>query len=324
MSVVYRVSNLTIRRGRGTEPAIGPLSFEVEAGSAIGIVGETGAGKTLALRALMGLLPTGLRMDGTVQLGEGGMPLVDEMGLRGELGRQIGVVLQNPYTAFDPLKSVGAQLIEGVVRRHLQSKWLARERAKVLLVSMGFRDVDDVLRLYPSQLSGGMAQRIAIAIAMMPEPRVLLADEPTSALDATLRIGVLQLLRHFTTTSGAVLVMVSHDLGLVAEFCEQLIVMYGGRAIEMGSASELLEHPRHPYTQALIACTPRVGRSGRRRLASIPGSAVSPFANGRGCRYASRCPLVIDICRTEEPTLTVSGSASVACHVAQRASAYRG
>ncbi|MGH3120891.1 MAG: ABC transporter ATP-binding protein [Streptosporangiaceae bacterium] len=328
-----RVGDLTIRRGRAGPVMIGPVSFQAAGGSTVGLVGETGAGKTLVLRALMGLLPAGFEMAGEVQIGTGqpgtgqpgagqpgtGAPHQDSAALRAELGRRIGVVLQSPFTAFDPLRPVGKQVTEGVLRRRLMSKDAARGHAASLLRQMGFDQPDELGKLFPNQLSGGMAQRIAIAMSVMPSPAVLLADEPTSALDATLRIRVLELLQGFIRRQNAVLVMVSHDLGLMADFSQQLIVLYSGRVVESGAAGELLARPRHPYTQALIACTPKLAPDAQRELSSIPGSVPSPLQRIAGCRFAARCPIVTERCRTEEPLLRTVGDAQVACHLAEKA-----
>jgi oligopeptide/dipeptide ABC transporter ATP-binding protein len=319
------VQDLAVRRSG--QPMIGPLSFAAAGGSTVALVGETGAGKTLVLRSLMGLLPAGFDMTGEVRIGTNpsgpsgpsAPPLADPAALRAELGRRIGVVLQSPFTAFDPLRPVGFQVTEGVLRRKLMRKDAARERAARLLRQMGFEQPDELGKLFPNQLSGGMAQRVAIAMSVMPSPAVVLADEPTSALDATLRIRVLELLQDFIREQDAVLVMVSHDLGLVADFSQQLIVLYSGRVVESGAATELLARPRHPYTQALIACTPQLGPNGQRELPSIPGSVPSPLQRIAGCRFAARCPLVIDRCRTEEPELRTIGGAKVACHRAEAA-----
>jgi oligopeptide/dipeptide ABC transporter ATP-binding protein len=313
-----KVSDLTIwRKGTAGEEAIGPLSFQAEGGTAVGIVGESGSGKTMSLRAIMGLLPPGFLMGGEIQFAGDTEPLSGGEALRAELGRRIGVVLQDPFSAFDPLKSVGSQIAEGVVRRGVLPRNEALKRARALLAQMGFPFVDSTLGLFRHQLSGGMAQRIAIAMAVMPNPTVVLADEPTSALDASLRIEVLELLRNYIQTNEAVLVMVSHDLGLIADFCEQLIVMYGGQVVERGPARMLLGKPQHPYTQALVGCAPHVGTEGRRRLLSIKGSAASPFNHSQGCRFAPRCPLAIDLCSTVEPKLAEVDHVSVACHVVQ-------
>jgi len=315
------VCDLTIsRKGAGTELGIGPISFEAEAGSVVGIVGESGSGKTLTLRAVMGLLPPGFEMRGEVRFAEDAHPLREDQALRAELGRRLGVVLQDPFSAFDPLKSVGAQITEGVTRRGILPRDKARQRAGMLLAQMGFPLGENIVGLFRHQLSGGMAQRIAIAMAVMPNPAVLLADEPTSSLDASLRIEVLELLRDYVRTNDAVLVMVSHDLGLIARYCEQLMVMYGGRVVERGSARILLDNPQHPYTQALLACAPHLGIEGRRELPSIQGSAASPFDPRPGCRFAPRCPFAVDLCRREEPVLTDAGDASVACHLVHRSS----
>jgi oligopeptide/dipeptide ABC transporter ATP-binding protein len=314
------VSDLTVVRPAATDtPAIGPVSFSVAPGSAMGVVGETGAGKTLTLRALMGLLPSGFNFTGSVRIGADDRIYRTEADLRQLLGRAVGVVLQNPFTAFDPLKSVGSQIVEGVTRRHLATRPDAQARAAELLEEMGFAHPENVLRLFPNQLSGGMAQRVAIAMALMPKPSVLLADEPTSALDATLRLEVLELIRRFTTASGAVLVIISHDLRLVGRFCDTLVVMYGGRVVESGPARELLEKPRHPYTQALVACTPTLGTEGKRRLDSITGNPPSLFEAEARCRFAPRCGLAVDACWREEPPLEPLSGVNVACPVTVKA-----
>jgi oligopeptide/dipeptide ABC transporter ATP-binding protein len=317
VTTALEVSDLAVRRAG--QPMIGPLSFAAAGGSTVALVGETGAGKTLVLRSLMGLLPAGFEMAGNIKIGPN-ESMKTPAALQAQLGRQLGVVLQSPFTAFDPLRPVGYQVTEGVLRRKLLRKDAARERAARLLRQMGFEQPDELGKLFPNQLSGGMAQRVAIAMSVMPSPAVVLADEPTSALDATLRIRVLELLQDFIREQDAVLVMVSHDLGLVADFSQQLIVLYSGRVVESGPAAELLARPRHPYTQALIACTPQLGPAGRRELPSIPGSVPSPLQPITGCRFAARCPLVIDRCRTEEPPLRTIGGAEVACHLAGDAS----
>jgi ABC-type glutathione transport system ATPase component len=264
------VRDLTVRRIAGAvddPPMVGPFSFAAAPGTSVGVVGETGTGKTLTLRALMGLLPPPFTMEAEVRLGESVGPLRHQQDFRGQLGRTFGVVLQNPFTAFDPLKSVGSQIVEGVVRRRILGRDDARSRGLDLLAEMGFARGADLVNLYPHQLSGGMAQRIAIAMALMPAPSLVLGDEPTSALDASLRVDVLEMLRRYARSTGAVVVLASHDLSLVGRYCDQLIVMYRGRVVEQGSAREVLAAPQHAYTRALVACTPHVeSGGGRRRL----------------------------------------------------------
>jgi oligopeptide/dipeptide ABC transporter ATP-binding protein len=319
MSLGLEVSDLVVRGGSPRDSAVvGPLEFQVEQGSVIGIVGETGAGKTLTLRALMGLLPDGFSTTGGIRIGASGPYLTKEVQLRAQLGKSVGVVWQNPLTAFDPLKSVGAQVVEGVVRRKMASEETARDRALNLLLEVGFRQPEAVMKLYPNQLSGGMAQRISIVMAVMPGPSVVLADEPTSALDAVLRLGVLALLQGMARTKGSVLLLVSHDLSLVGRFCDRLLVMYRGRAIESGPAESVLSQPRHPYTRALVACSPSVGTAGRRTLASIPGQVEGLFAEDSGCRFVGRCPVAQPICQCCEPGMIDHDGHSTACHVVEQ------
>ncbi len=325
MSLGLEVSDLVVRRqGQPDRTILGPLDFEVEQGSVIGIVGETGAGKTLTLRALMGLLPDGFSTTAAVRIGMAGPRLTNEAELRAQLGTTVGVVSQNPLTAFDPLKSVESQVVEGVVRRKILSGQAARDRARRLLAEVGFSQPESVMKLFPNQLSGGMAQRISIVMAVMPEPSVVFADEPTSALDAVLRLGVLELLRGIAQTRHSVVVLVSHDLSLVARFCDRLVVMYRGRAIESGPADKVLSQPLHPYTRALVACSPRVGIEGRRTLASIPGRADGLFGPEPGCRFAPRCPLALPVCQSDEPPLVDHDDHATACHVVEHGFAPNG
>jgi oligopeptide/dipeptide ABC transporter ATP-binding protein len=324
MSTGLAVRDLMVwREGNSVVPAVGPVSILARPGTAVGIVGETGAGKTLTLRALMGLLPPGFTMSGSVVFEEGSPARTEESELRAELGQRVGVVLQNPFSVFDPLKPVGSQVCEGVIRRRLLGKQQARDRASRLLGAMGFQSVQTLLKLFPNQLSGGMAQRVAIAMALMPEPTVLLADEPTSALDASLRVGALQLLKTFTRANNAVLVLVSHDLGLVSGFCESLLVLYGGRVVEAGPTEHLTDDPKHPYTKALWGCTPQIGDEGRRALPSIIGSVAPLAEGGTGCRFAPRCPEAVERCLKEEPVLEEAGSVDVACHLVPKGVASR-
>jgi oligopeptide/dipeptide ABC transporter ATP-binding protein len=280
-------------------------------------VGETGAGKTLTVRSLVGLLPQGIGATGEMSVGgESSIALSNLTQVAPVRGTRIGIVLQNPIAMFDPMLRMRSQLIEGVVRRRLMSKRDAIDRAQALLVRLGFPDVDRVLDLYPHQLSGGMGQRLAIAMVLMPRPSVIIADEPTSALDANLRVDALRLLREIGEEQHTAILLVSHDLGLVSNFCDDLAVMYAGRIVEQGPAREVLGNPQHPYTRALAECSPWLEVGSRQPLASISGTAPSPNQWPTGCTFAPRCPLVFERCIDERPLLRRQEHRQAACHLA--------
>ena len=293
------------------------VTLDVEAGSMLGIVGETGAGKTLTVRSLVGLLPHGISATGAMTLaGEGDIALSDLRRIAPVRGTRIGIVLQNPIAMFDPMVRLRAQLVEGVVRRKLLSRSQAIDRVHLLMRRLGFANVDHVLDLYPHQLSGGMGQRLAIAMVLMPKPSVIVADEPTSALDANLRVDALRLLKEIGVAEKTAILLVSHDLGLVSNFCDQLAVMYAGRIVEQGPAGEVLRDPQHPYSRALAACSLSLDIAAREPLPSIPGSAPTPNQWPAGCTFAPRCPLVFQRCIDERPTLRQVGARRAACHLA--------
>ena len=293
------------------------VTFSVPRGSVMGIVGETGAGKTMTVRSLLGLLPPGIASTGELQLdGAGAISLSDQAALRRVRGSGIGIVLQNPVGMFDPLIRMGSQLIEGVVRRKLMSRTDALDRGQRLLSHLGFPDPEAALHLYPHQVSGGMGQRLAIAMVLMPRPRVIVADEPTSALDANLRVDALRLLQTLGREEDAAIVLVSHDLGLVSSFCASLAVMYAGRIVEQGPTGSVLGYAEHPYTRALAACSTSLDVAPRVPLAVIPGTAPAPADRPAGCAFAPRCPLAFDRCVAERPELRAVGDRLAACHLA--------
>lgn len=284
-----------------------------------GVVGETGAGKTLSMRALLGLLPGGLASTGTLTLAAREIDLATPgVGRRELLGRELGIVPQNPAAMLDPVVRVGSQLVEGVVKRKLMSAAQAAARATDLLTQVGFRDPERVRGLYPHQLSGGMSQRVGIAMALMPQPKVLVVDEPTSALDAQLRLEVLRVIRALATAQETAVLLVSHDLGLVARFCDTVAVLYAGRIVEHGPAAAVIRAPRHPYASALKAVAPKLTARRREPLPTIPGTPPAPGQWGAGCPFAPRCPLVEDVCREVEPPLAGPPAHPAACHVVNR------
>jgi oligopeptide/dipeptide ABC transporter ATP-binding protein len=303
-------------RASGT-PIVEGVSTSVGAGEVRGVVGETGAGKTLVMKALLGLLPPTLTATGRFKVGEEPwMPVgVQDRARRALLARHFGVVLQNPVAMLDPLMRVRRQMTEGVLLRDTMSHQEADDRALALLSAVGFKDAEAVLRLYPHQLSGGMSQRVGIAMAMMSRPAALIVDEPTSALDAQLRVEVLALIREMAVSEGSAVILVSHDLGLVTSFCDVVTVLYGGRVMEEGDAATVLANPRHPYTAALVRCSPSIAAARHEPLETIPGTPPAPGRLPAGCVFSPRCPHVHDRCRVERPALTDIGDGRAACHL---------
>jgi oligopeptide/dipeptide ABC transporter ATP-binding protein len=293
--------------------------LDVARGNIMGIVGETGAGKTLTMRALLGLLPGGVRAEGQIRVGDGpSVQLEDRTGLHAFLGSKTSVVLQNPVGMLDPLMRVGDQLVEGVVARCLMTRAEARSRSHTLLAKMGFRDPEALQRMYPHELSGGMAQRAVTAMSMMPRPELLVLDEPTSALDANVRVEVLNLFRALARDEGSAVFLVSHDLGLVAHFCDTLGVMYAGRIVERGTTAEVLRAPAHPYTVALLESSASLDRPRRVPLPVIRGAPPAPGAWPEGCVFEPRCPRRAKDCRTHRPVLEQHNDQWVACHYPYR------
>jgi len=304
--------------GRGAPVSlVHHLELRLGAREVMGIVGETGAGKTLSMKAILGLLPPGVWATGSVSIdGQPSIDLTHSRALAAQRGRDIGIVLQNPAGMFDPLIRVKHQLVEGVVRHGLLKRKAALRRASELLDSMRFSDVGAVLELYPHQLSGGMAQRVAIAMALMPQPTVIVADEPTSALDAHIRVEALELLRRVAREQDTAIILVSHDLGLVSHFSDQIAVMYAGRVVENGPTEIVLADPQHPYTRALLRCSPALDVEPRVLLEVIAGVPPLTGEPPDGCPFAPRCPLAFERCRHEHPALRSSGERSAACHLA--------
>jgi oligopeptide/dipeptide ABC transporter ATP-binding protein len=295
------------------------VDLAVARGSVLGIVGETGAGKTLTMRAVLGLLPRGLVSRGTIALGDRAVDLATPAtARRALLGRELALVPQNPAGMLDPVVRVGDQLVEGVLRRRTAPPEEARERARALLARVGFPDPERIVRLYPHQLSGGMSQRVGIAMALMPRPRVLIVDEPTSALDANLRIEILALIRAIARDEGTAVVLVSHDLGLVARFCDAVAVLYAGTVVERGGAEAVIARPRHPYAVALRRVAPRLTAARRQPLATIPGAPPTAGELPPGCPFAPRCELAEPVCRELRPALAGPPEQPAACHVVNR------
>lgn len=312
------VSNLSVavRRPPRWVPAVADIDLNIAPQQSLGIVGETGAGKTLLARAIAGLLPNGARItSGTVTLAGAPPRSADDLpAARQTLGRTVSMIFQNPAAMFDPMMKIGSQLIEAVTVHKLLPRDVARERAISLLASIGFDDAPAIMSLYPHELSGGMAQRAAIAMALMPQPRLVIADEPTSALDANLRLEVLRLLRDRALSQGAALMLVSHDLAAVSQFCDTVVVMYAGHIAERGPARSVAEGARHPYSARLFEASPSIAASPLEPLPTIPGTPPAPGNWPAGCVFQPRCPLAFKACEAR-PQLSATSEGDVACHL---------
>jgi len=305
MSALLEVHDLDVEipLPGGTLHAVRGVSLSASAGQAVGLVGESGPGKSLTLRAVMDLLPVPARIIGGTVLVDG----VDVTGLsprrrRENLSGAMAMVFQDALTALNPTMRVGDQVAEVPFRRLGLSRSGARARAVELLAQVGIRDPERRYRAYPHELSGGMRQRVCIAIALSTEPRVILADEPTTALDVTIQAQVLGVLAGLRRDRGVGLVLVTHDLAVVSGTCEYLDVMYAGRIVEEGSAADLLHAPRHPYTAALLRSVPDPDVPVH-RLLTIPGQPPDLMAELPGCPFAPRCPAVVERCTEERPPL---------------------
>jgi oligopeptide/dipeptide ABC transporter ATP-binding protein len=295
--------------------AVAGADLSLAAGECLGIVGESGSGKSQLLQAILGLSPEQALVGGDI-LYRGrqllGMPGHELNRIR---GRRIAMIFQDPMTALNPCLRVGTQ-IEEVARWHLRAtRREAQRRALELLAALHISDPERFLRRYPHELSGGMRQRAMIAMALIGEPEVLLADEPTTALDVTVQAQILRVLAQIRERTGIAIMLVTHDMGVVAEIADRVTVMYAGRVVESGTVHALFDDPRHPYTEALQACVPRPDRPAPRRLVSIGGAPPDPAALPAGCAFAPRCAYRLDVCHAVVPELLPRSEEHVAaCH----------
>jgi oligopeptide/dipeptide ABC transporter ATP-binding protein len=302
----------------GYHRAVDDLSFAVDAGEIMGIAGESGSGKTITALSLFGLLPNGARVTGSIRLDGIELTALNPKQLRAVRGRQIAMVSQDPATALHPILPVGTQLTEHM-RHHLGvDKAEARLRAAELLETVRIPDPEQALRSYPGQFSGGMRQRIAIAVALAAEPRLLVADEPTTALDVTVQAGILRLLDRLCRERGMAVIVITHDLGVMSATAARLAVMYAGRLAEAGPTSDLLTRPRHPYTRGLLDALPHPeAPSSEGRAAPLVPIGGSPPSLGRvpaGCPFHPRCTYAEPSCATHRPEpVSVAAGHLLAC-----------
>ena len=307
MAPVLEVSGLTtvFRTRTGIVRAVQDLSFSVEAGETLAIVGESGCGKTMTALSLMRLVPTppGEITAGTVKVAGTDLLALDEASMRKMRGTQIAMIFQEPMTALNPLFTIGRQIAEMVSLHENVSRRAANARAVEMLHQVRIPAPERRAREYPHQLSGGMRQRAMIAMALACKPKVLIADEPTTALDVTIQAQVLDLIDDLRKELGTAVVLITHDLGVVAETADRMIVMYAGRKVEEGRTKDLFADPCHPYLQGLLASVPRLGAAGSERLREIPGIVPALSDLPKGCAFAPRCPSAIGICQDAIPPL---------------------
>lgn len=301
-----QVRNLSVTFGRGRKAfqVIEDLSFDIAAGETLGLVGESGSGKSMTAAALMGLLPWGGRVSsGSVRLGETEMTRLSNAALRTARGREIGMIFQNPLSSLNPSLTIVQQIAEPYRLYCGASVSAARDHALKLLKEVGVPDAEKRLDDYPHQFSGGMRQRVMIAMALACNPRLLIADEPTTALDVINQAQILRLIQRIQKEQGMAVIFITHDLSLVAEYAQKVMVLYAGKTVEQGSAEEFFQAPRHPYSQALLNAIPRLISAGK-RLTDIDGLPPRPQEFPRGCRFAERCSAMTPECLTAYPERT--------------------
>ena len=312
---LLQVKNLVVEfpNRRGTLRAIDGISFDIAPGEILGVVGESGAGKSLTGASIIGLLePPGRIASGEVLLEGSRIDNLSNDQLRHIRGRKIGAIFQDPLTSLNPLYSVGKQLTE-TIQAHLPvSNAEARKRAIDLLKDTGIPAAEQRIDHYPHQFSGGMRQRVVIALALAAEPKLIVADEPTTALDVSIQAQIISLLKNICKNRGAAVMLITHDMGVIAETCDRVAVMYAGRIVEIGPVHEVINRPAHPYTAGLMASIPDITQD-REYLNQIDGAMPRLNAIPIGCAFNPRCPKVFDRCKTERPVLTNAGATRAAC-----------
>lgn len=298
---------------RGTLLALDDISFDIAPGEILGVVGESGAGKSLTGSAIIGLLdPPGRVTGGEIRLAGRRIDNLPYEAMRQVRGRSIGAIFQDPLTSLDPLYTVGQQLVE-TIRTHLPlGAAEARRRAVHLLQETGIPAAEERLDQYPHQFSGGMRQRVVIALALAGEPRLIVADEPTTALDVSIQAQIIALLKRLCKEHGAAVMLVTHDMGVIAETCDRVAVMYAGRIVEIGPVAAVIHAPAHPYSAGLMGSIPAMDQD-RPRLLQIDGAMPRLNAIPPGCAFNPRCPRVFDRCLVERPELLPAGRTRAAC-----------
>ncbi len=315
MSALLQVNHLSVEfpTRRGVLKALDDVSFSIAPGEVLGVVGESGAGKSLTGAAIIGLLePPGHISGGEILLEGRRIDNLPEEQMRRVRGREIGAVFQDPLTSLNPLYTVGRQLVETILTHLPLSARQARERAIELLASTGIPAARERIDHYPHQFSGGMRQRVVIALALAAEPKLVVADEPTTALDVSIQAQIIELLKKLCREQGAAVMLITHDMGVIAETADRVAVMYAGRLAEIGPVADVIHRPRHPYTTGLMGSIPTL-EGGAERLVQIDGSMPRLNAIPPGCAFNPRCGRRMDRCRRDRPELIPAGASRAAC-----------
>jgi len=310
-----RDARVSFATSRGALRAVDGVTFDLHKGRTLGIVGESGSGKSVLVRSLIGLVgaDSGAEIGGQVLLEGQDLRTLPGARLRTLLGRDIGIVFQDPMTSLNPVMKIGRQIGEGLQLNRGLDRAAAGRRAAELLAEVGIPEPERRARQYPHELSGGMRQRVAIAIAIACEPKLLIADEPTTALDVTVQRQILDLLQREQRQRAMAMILITHDLGVAAGRADDIMVMYAGRAVEMAATRALFRTPRMPYTEALLRSLPRLTDVAHTRLAAIPGRPPDLARRGGGCAFAPRCRYRSARCDAEQPVLTRDGPHGFAC-----------
>lgn len=312
MSNLLEIKNLSVVIADDKRVLVNDVSFEIKAGEAVGVVGESGSGKTLSALSILGLLARGLSIDsGVINFQGKDLLKLSSEEMRGVRGNQIAMIYQDPMTALNPVMKIGEQLME-VLDSHEHQIVDKKQHILAGLAAVGIADPDRAFDSYPHEFSGGMRQRVMIAMSLLLSPELLIADEPTTALDVTIQRQILALVARERKRRQMSMLWITHDLGVVANLVDRVIVMYAGRVVEVGTVEEIFKAPKHPYTAGLLASLPAADNN-REKLASIPGVPPKPWQVVNNCAFAPRCSSAKDICFSHRPELKNNQSAAVAC-----------
>ncbi|MCM3081552.1 ABC transporter ATP-binding protein [Brevibacillus invocatus] len=304
MTTILEVEQLRtrFRTDNGVVSVVDGVDFSIRAGETLGVVGESGCGKSVTSLSIMRLLPPNGNSGGTIRFNGKNVLELSEKEMQSVRGNEIAMIFQEPMTSLNPLHTVGKQIEEAVILHTGASRQQAKERAIAMLKAVGMPRAEEIYGEFPHQLSGGMRQRVMIAMAMSCDPKLIIADEPTTALDVTIQAQILDLMRDLKEKTGTSIMLITHDLGVVAEMCDRVIVMYAGQVVEETDVETLFENPKHPYTIGLMNSIPDL-EDEREYLETIPGSVPLAHQMPKGCRFAPRCSKVMPVCEEKAPEL---------------------